>query len=144
MATKLPSDHTQAKASPSYKNANFPPATALVNGNPSWLACFAYWLDKIATTKIDVAEYFKLQYRPLTDDWFGSSAKKGLHLTVQVIKRLPSTRYAIVVTLWRDDVMLNDEWWHDVDAGHLPAFDSKLIRHLHKEGRDKNGLHILA
>ncbi len=144
MATKFRSDSNQAQSPPWCKKAVFPPSIALVDGNPSRLVCFAYWLDLNAEPLINISEAFSIQYQEDTDDWYGASSSSGLRLVVHVTKELPNLTYTIELQVWRGTVMLDDDSWHEVSADVLPYFNSRELSHVHDAGIDQNGIHATA
>ena len=144
MATTFRSDSTQAQPPPWCKKVIFPPAIALVDGNPSRLVCFAYWKVSFWEPPIDVVDSFILRYRPGPDDWEGASAASGLYLKCRVQKEPGTSLYHIILTLMRDAVELDDDSWHNTDAGELPAFNSKELHHSYEPAVDKNGTHVVA
>ncbi len=144
MATTFRSDSTQAQPPPWCKKVIFPPAIALVDGNPSRLVCFCYWQVDVPPDYVDQVHMMILRYRPGTDDWIGESADAGVHLKCQVVKEDDTGLYTIILTLMDGAAELDDDSWHQVDAGELPALNSGELHHSYEPATDRNGVHVAA
>ena len=144
MATKFRSDSTNAKPPAWCFHAIFPPTIGLSGNNPTRLVCFAYWLDLNADPSIDITESFILRYRPGPDDWEGFSAEAGSRLKARIQKDPLADTYHVILEVLQGDAVLDDDSWHNIDAGELPQFDTLEQHHLHDPGVDANGIHVVA
>ena len=118
-----------------------PIVAAAIAALPARLSIFTFWLDLNTAPPIDITAAFPLRYRRDTADYYGASAPTGLRL-IACIQFLPTPgRYDLHLEAWRDNTFLDDDSWHNIDAGPPPRFDTREQSHVYQSNIDANGAH---
>ena len=122
----------------------FPKPQEFAANYPSFLHCFAFWRDAALAPPVSFAESFRLTLADPPYHWSGESAPNGLRLRVQIALAPDPDTFDFHLSLLRNDHLLDDDSWHNVQLQTNLPWRSPLLEHLHNPPLDMNGLQVLG
>ena len=122
------SQGTKRRGSPAYcKKGKREGIPADENGKPVNLNAYAKWEGVQTGGPFLVSESFALQLTTGGTEYVGSSADSGLNLQLVLHETSDPDAYDVALRLRVDEVIVEEEFWFDVDVRFRPPWGTTLV-----------------
>lgn len=115
-----------------------------VDGGPAALIVAAWWFDRFRSPPVHVATVLAIPYDLPTKSW-STLIPSGIYvLRVIVTKLAAADHYDVLLELYSNGVLIDDDSWHDVYIDPDTPLRSLKFEHHWTPAMDYNGVHILS